>query len=315
MAESYPLRQFVTDRPALSVVVPTRDRPQLLAGCLAALRASLGPQDELIVVDSASRGDGTGRVAADHGARLVRCDEPGASLARNTGWRHALHALVAFIDDDVRVESAWASSMARAAAAHPDASFVTGRIGIPAGANPEFPLALMDRNEPMSVDAETPNPIGHTANVVVRKDMLERIGGFDDLLGAGGRYRAAEDQDLFDRIFQAGGVGRYEPTAAASHEAWRSRKDILALEWSYGFGTGARLVKLIKINRGRVRRVFRDNVLAVVLDLFHSIRVDFRFKVLVTFVRLIATVVGFVAALPCGVRDGHLRRFSLQLGR
>src|SRR5260370_32337312 len=58
----------VTDRPPLSVVVPTRDRPQLLGGCLAALRASLGPQDELIVADSASHGDATGRVAADHGA-------------------------------------------------------------------------------------------------------------------------------------------------------------------------------------------------------------------------------------------------------
>jgi glycosyltransferase involved in cell wall biosynthesis len=296
----------VTDRPPLSVVVPTHDRPQLLAGCLAALRASLSTHDELIVVDSASKGDGTQRLAADHGARLVRCDEPGASLARNAGWRHARHALVAFIDDDVRVESVWADALARAAATHPVASFVTGRIGIPPGANPEFPLALMERTEPMHVDAATPNPIGHTANVVVRKKMLERIGGFDELLGAGGKFRAAEDQDLFDRIFLAGGVGCYEPTAGAIHEAWRSRNEILALEWSYGFGTGARLVKLIKFNRPRVRRVFRDNVWAVILDFFHSIRIDFRFKVLVTFVRLVATVIGFAEALPSRVHNGHL---------
>jgi glycosyltransferase involved in cell wall biosynthesis len=297
----------VTDRPPLSVVVPTRNRPQLLSGCLDALRASLDPADELVVVDSASEGDGTRRVAADYGAVVVRCEKRGASLARNTGWKHARHPLVAFVDDDVRVGPGWADALARASSRYPEASFVTGRIGIPAGTNPEFPIALMDTTEPMRVDALTPNPIGHTANVVVRREALERIGGFDDLLGAGGRYRAAEDQDLFDRIFLAGMAGRYEPSASATHEPWRERREILLLEWSYGVGTGARLVKLLKFNRGRVRRVFRDNVWAVILDFFHSIRIGFKFQTLVTFVRLVGTVVGLMLALPRSVRDGHFQ--------
>jgi glycosyltransferase involved in cell wall biosynthesis len=300
----------MTERPPLSVVVPTRDRPHLLSGCLQALRAALGPSDELIVVDSASYGSGTHRVATDYGAEVVRCDKPGASLARNSGWRHARHALVAFVDDDVRVEAGWAGALADAMASHPDASFVTGRIGVPAGANPEFPLALMVVEQPMRVDAATPNPIGHTANVAVRREALERIGGFDDLLGAGGRYRAAEDQDLFDRIFSSGATGYYEPRARATHEPWRTRRDILRLEWSYGFGTGARLVKLLKFDRRRVRRVFDDNVVAVVKDLRNAIRIRFKFKILVTCVRLVATVAGFAAALPFRVRDGHLQRAS-----
>ena len=36
----------------MTVVVPTRDRPELLAGCLEALCRELVPGDELIVVDS-----------------------------------------------------------------------------------------------------------------------------------------------------------------------------------------------------------------------------------------------------------------------
>jgi GT2 family glycosyltransferase len=142
---------------------------------------------------------------------------------------------------------------------------------------------------------------------MIRRRALERIGGFDELLGAGGRFRAAEDQDLFDRMFQAGLAGRYEPEAAATHEAWRERREILALEWGYGIGTGARLVKLLKRNRARVRRVFQDNVWAVILDCVHAIKVGFKFQILVTVVRLIGTVAGFVAALPFPVRAGHLR--------
>jgi GT2 family glycosyltransferase len=247
------------------------------------------------------------RLAEEYGAIYIRSAKPGASRARNEGWKRARHKLVAFIDDDVRVDIGWADAFAHAATSHLDASFVTGRVGVPPRLNPEFPLALMVEAEPFRIDASTPNPIGHTANVVVRREALERIGGFDEALGSGATYRAAEDQDLFDRLFALGRVGWYAPEASATHEPWRGRREILPLEWSYGIGTGARLVKLTKGDRGRLLRVLRDNVWAVVLDAFHAIRVGFKFKVVVCCVRLAGTCVGVVRALPRRVHDGHFR--------
>ena len=81
----------------VSVVVCSRDRPQHLAACLEALLTAIRPQDEVIVVDSASRDARTRRAAFDHGVRVVRCERPGLSHARNAGLadlheaHHRLH--------------------------------------------------------------------------------------------------------------------------------------------------------------------------------------------------------------------------------
>ena len=72
-------------------MVPTRDRPGHLAACLASLRASLDAADELIVVDSASIAPEVAGVAHAHGATVMREALPGASRARNRGWREAHH--------------------------------------------------------------------------------------------------------------------------------------------------------------------------------------------------------------------------------
>lgn len=294
-------------QPPISVVVPSRDRPRLLTACLVTLRAALTPRDELIVVDSASSDGRTEQVAHEYGATYIRCDEPGASRARNAGWRRARHAVVAFVDDDIRVAPGWARAVAAEAAESPDAAFITGRVGVPEGENPEYPLALKIEEVAAWLEPSTPNPIGHTANLAVRRGALERIGGFDELLGAGGRYRAAEDQDLFDRLFRAGLRGRYAPDASATHVPWRDRHDILALEWAYGIGTGARLAKLRKTERERVAKVMDENVWVFTRELRQWIRARYKYLIALSLIRLAGTAVGFARALPRPVHDGHLR--------
>ncbi|MGH7856371.1 MAG: hypothetical protein ACREQY_03505, partial [Candidatus Binatia bacterium] len=127
-------------------------------------------------------------------------------------------------------------------------------------------------------------------------------------LGAGGRYRAAEDQDLFDRLFREGLRGRYAPEARAAHLPWRMRSDILALEWSYGIGTGARLAKLMKTERGRIAKVMDENVWAFFRNIWDWALRRHKFLVAVACVRLAGTCVGFMSAAPRRVRDGHFCR-------
>src|SRR2546423_9614749 len=118
----------------MTVVVPSRDRSELLAGCLDALRRELLPADELVVVDSASR-DATrvGTTVERFHARVVRCERPGASLARNRGWRSAAHDAVAFIDDDVRVAPGWRKAAGDILHTTPGTAFFTGRLEAPPG--------------------------------------------------------------------------------------------------------------------------------------------------------------------------------------
>jgi glycosyltransferase involved in cell wall biosynthesis len=214
----------MAERP-ISVVVPTRNRPELLDGCLTALRASLRANDELIVVDSASTDPHVARVAHKHSATYVRCDVKGASRARNRGWQAAKHEIVAFIDDDIRVEREWASAI-EDVFGDPATGWVTGRIDEAAESHVPA-LAQKTDTAAAELDPESEDVLGHSANLIVRRSALDHIGGFDELLGAGGRFRAAEDLDLFDRLFESGFQGRYEPSVAALHVPWRGLRDFI----------------------------------------------------------------------------------------
>jgi GT2 family glycosyltransferase len=304
---SYGERIAESERPPLSVVVPSRDRPALLRPCLTHLRASLSRADQLIVADSASTDPAVEHIARDHGADCVRLDRPGASRARNAGWRKARHDLIAFVDDDVRVEPGWATGLATAFAAHPLAAFVTGRIVLPPGTPwTDVPIAIKEDRYPAVLRASTRGVIGHGANFAVRRSALERIGGFDERLGAGGDFRAQEDNDLWDRLFAAGFEGRFEPVATAWHEQWRRRRALLPLNWCYGIGSGARVAKLLHTDRrraaGAARVAFWDWGLAELPRWLPR----HRYAAALALVRVAGAAVGMVRVVPIRVVDGHL---------
>ena len=69
----------------VTVVVPTRDRPDLLGRCLTALRAELAAGDRLVVVDSCPAVHPAAPVAEPFGAEVLIAPRPGTSLARNIG--------------------------------------------------------------------------------------------------------------------------------------------------------------------------------------------------------------------------------------
>src|SRR5262249_2777786 len=94
--------------PPVSVVVCTRDRPRPLERCLTSLVAACYAGVEIIVIDSASATTETAQVVAsfagDHPVRYLREEQPGLDRARNRGLAEARHGIVAFTDDDVRVD-------------------------------------------------------------------------------------------------------------------------------------------------------------------------------------------------------------------
>ena len=298
--------------PSLSVVVPTRDRPNLLGPCIASIVAALAPGDELLVVDSASTDPAAAlaatAAAGDTGRRL-RCDRPGASHARNVGWRASANEVVAFVDDDVRVDSTWADGLRRCLADHPETAFVTGRIGVPPDqAGVDRPVAVKDDPDPAVIDRTTTGTLGHSANLAVRRDALEAVGGFDELLGAGARFRAAEDYDLFDRLLAAGLTGRYEPAAAAWHDQWRGRGDLVRLDWAYGVGTGARLAKLVRTDPARAGTVARAALWTGGLRLLPGlVRARYELGIATVVARSAGTCAGFVSARARSLRGGVLQ--------
>ncbi len=290
---------------AISVVVPTRDRAHLLEACLAALSHALGPDDELIVADSASRDDSVAEVARRYSATIVRCQVPGTSRARNAGWRRAKNDVIAFIDDDVRVHPGWARAMIAAFDRFDDAGYVTGLIGPPPGESKYLVAQKIDREAVWL----TERPIelqGHGANVGVRRAALADVEGFDEELGPGTVFRAAEDLDLFERLVARGYRGRYEPAASSYHESWRSTSDMFELHWSYGIGSGARIVKLARRDRSRLgsaaKATFIDHGLRPV---YHTIRQRAYVSLLLRLTHMAGIVFGVLRSLPRRVVNDH----------
>ena len=87
--------------PAISAVIPTRNRAHLIARAIESVLSQADPDDELIVIDDGSEDD-TSSVVAKYGSRIKYIYMPhrGAGVARNRGVREATRPLVAFLDSD-----------------------------------------------------------------------------------------------------------------------------------------------------------------------------------------------------------------------
>lgn len=228
-----------------TVVIPTRDRSALLRDTLARVREAVPATVPVLVVDSASEDD-TSAVAREAGVEVIRCELPGASVARNAGWRHARTPVVAFLDDDCLPEPGWVQALA-APFDDPTVGVVFGRVGLEEEGTAA--LAILERDEAHGLDVGSPlADYGYTANVAFRRDALATLGGFDEVLGAGSPLHASEDKDLTWRLLRAGWAGRYDPAARVVHRQWRSRSTALRTYFHYGIGEAAFVAKARRID-------------------------------------------------------------------
>ncbi|MEX2024201.1 MAG: glycosyltransferase [Thermoleophilaceae bacterium] len=202
--------------PAVSVVVPTRDRPEYLRVTLASLAAQGGDVAcEAIVVDDGSGGEETERIARHHGARALRHDAPrGPNAARNTGIDAARAPLIALIDDDVRVPPGWAAALVAGADRHRWADAVGGPIraslegAAPRGCGRESaPITTLDLG-----GADREADFVWSANMAVRRSAIERFGGFDEDVPIYG-----DEEEWLLRVRAGGGRVAYVADAWLEH--------------------------------------------------------------------------------------------------
>ena len=289
----------------VTIVIPTRDRPERLAACLEAIADLDPPPGGVVVVDSASRdGGAVAAVVGEHG-RLVRCPLPGASRARNAGWEQATTAIVAFIDDDVRVAADWAGRIAEPFA-DPSVVLVTGSVRAGDQLGHEGAVAVTDDVPDGAFDLSTMGNVGASANMAVRREALARSTGFDPLLGAGARFRAAEDLDLFDRLLEHGS-GRHAASAVGMHDQWRSRRQLLRLELDYGMGYGVRLSKVVRTDRTRAAAMVRYELRRLRRDLVGDLRGRYAFGIVRRLTWAAAVAVGALRGMRLGMSEGHLQ--------
>jgi glycosyltransferase involved in cell wall biosynthesis len=239
--------------PEVTVVVSTRNRPEMLRGCLESIAAlSTRRPVEAVVVDQSDPERRLGVAEVNtlmrHGPVRVRyfpSATVGASRGRNLGIQAARAAIVAVTDDDCRVHPGWLDAIGDLFGADPELAMVCGRV-LPAGAaDPEIVSASVhtgERGIPFRPGRD-PGDLGSGNNVAFRRALLLAMRGYDEHLGPGTGVPAGEDAELLYRLVRAGVKARYEPAPVVYHVGWRDPEALLDVWREYSLGAAVYLTR------------------------------------------------------------------------
>jgi len=237
--------------PTVSVVMSTRNRGAMIEPAMHSLIALAHPSFEIVVVDQ-SADNVTGDLIrslseTDSRIRYVHTDRVGLSCGRNDGIAISRGDLVAFTDDDCIVDTGWLGAIetemqdARVAGVFGRVlpNEYRGRSGID--------LAFKDSLERIEyAEKAIPWYIGHGANMAFRRADLVALGGFDEILGAGGRLPSHEDGDMSYRMLASGRRVVFAPSSLVFHRQWRDWDERKRTERAYGLGAGGQFTKYIR---------------------------------------------------------------------
>lgn len=225
---------------AISVVVPTRDRPESLARCLASVAEADSAGLDVVVVDDGSRDRGAVRDAASviAGARVVRGPGRGPAAARNLGVRAARGEIVCFIDDDCVAAPGWARTLATAVVAGPDRQGLAAAAGgtrapLGAPASVAASQAIVEYVTLASLD-QVCGRVGFapTSNLAATREALLKL-PFDESYPSA----AGEDRDWCARAAREGVAIAWEPGATVvHHQELEGVRGFMRQQYRYGRG-------------------------------------------------------------------------------
>lgn len=229
--------------PRLTVLICTHDRAALLDKALQSLEAAERPAGwdvEVLVAANACHDRTHALLEARAGSALPLSwfaePTPGKSHALNSAMPRVTGDIVAFVDDDHRVDARYLVSVCEAADAYASADLFCGRI-LPDwdGTEPAWvhdtgpyriyplPVPRFDKgNQPMELNADRGVPGG--GNLFLRTPWLARVGSFATDLGPTGHdLGGSEDLDWVLRALRLGARLQYVPSVVQYHHVDASR--------------------------------------------------------------------------------------------
>lgn len=227
--------------PRLAVVVATRGRPAALDRLLAALAAQTLDRGlfSVIVVNDGSHDRAYEAVVAPHLARrpltyLTRPRRAGPAAARNHGACAAAADWLIFTDDDCIPPPQWLERFRFFLKNNPDAEVVGGAVLPPPGEEPGLlGRYLRDSRFIRPLLGADGDILGlPTANLAVRRERFERVGGFD----ARFPYPGGEDIDLTSRLIGAGARAALAEDWVTYHGVNCGWTEFCGRYFRYGYG-------------------------------------------------------------------------------
>ncbi len=249
------------EQPQVSVIVPNRNRREILSRCLEALARQTHPSFEVIVVDDCSTDDSPqflADFAENHPGldfRWLRNDvHLGANPSRNRGIHTSRGAFVAFLDNDCIAEPEWLERLL-AGFVSPRVAAVTGRVDDPPPKN-IFELTFKGSHR---VHGRTHATRLVAGNMCVRRELLLKHTLDEDRAAPSADQNVSgrgDEEGLFLMLRAAGHEQHVVPDAIVYHEhhytgrtffrqAYRGGRSAARLGYKYGLRPRIELTPLL----------------------------------------------------------------------
>jgi glycosyltransferase involved in cell wall biosynthesis len=218
----------------VSIVIPTRNRPQMLGAAIESVLAQTFTDYEIVVVINGPDNPATPKTfeaATSTGCRIVRVERAGIAVALNAGIEAARGEWIAFLDDDDLWEpNRLEAELKVASAASADVVFcniVKFNATRSALEPPLRPPASMSVAEAMTLK----NYGGGCSPAMARRAAILDVNGFDETLDSpdwdlwmrlAWRYRVAWDDAYLVKV-------REHPENTSNQMSWA--RSTLAIQW------------------------------------------------------------------------------------
>lgn len=176
--------------PLVSVIIPLFNGERFIADAIASVQSQTYAATELIVVDDGSMDRGAEVTASIPGVQLVRQQNQGVSVARNTGVAHSRGEFLAFLDHDDHWLPGKLDAQVRELTAHPELGFVLCHLRYVLDGPP--PRWFRGPTDGSPVSGFVPSCW------LARRSVFDQVGGFDPA------YRNGGDTDWLARAKDMG---------------------------------------------------------------------------------------------------------------
>jgi GT2 family glycosyltransferase len=249
-----------TDHVPMTVIIPTRNRgDRILKTLETILRNNYGALDVRVVDQS---DDDRTEVSLrpllnDPRIAYIRTSTKGISAALNVGIGDAQAEFIAITGDDCEVDEQWLNELLAAFALDRRIGIVFGNV-LPCAHEPDkgFVPGYIRADAVMARGIHEKHRVaGTSACMGIRRSVWQALDGFDPLLGVGALLKAGEDTDIVVRALLRGYFVCETPRVIVTHHGVYEPHQRRLVLHNYWFGTGAALVKPLKLGHWSIALV------------------------------------------------------------
>ena len=190
----------------VSIIIPTYNRAKLLTEAVRSLQQQTYENIEIIIVDDCSTDDTAQAVEKLDDGRIIYVKHDvnkGGSEARNTGIKHATGDYIGFLDSDDQWQSDKLERQLAVFRENPDFGIVYTGMKVYQGSYLVKEVIPKYQGDLLTKLIES-NCIYTTSSILVKKEVLEEVGGFDSSLPS------CQDWDFYLRLAQVSRFGFVE---------------------------------------------------------------------------------------------------------